>query len=372
VTPLRIALVHPYRWPEVRRGAERYLEDLALYLSGAGHQVDVVTGTSGRSSWSTVHGTGKWVRRHVWAVPGSTRLGLGEVEVFGLAAVRPLVASRYDVVHGLTPTAALAGWVARRPTLYTVLGHPHRHQIPRAGAQRLAFTSAVRRSAMVAVLSEASAKALHDELGRRAEVLPPGIRLEQFAPDLAPRLGPPRVLFSASLSDRRKRADLAVAAFGRLLEHHPEARLSLSGEGDVAWALPERSVGAERLRAAIDLPGVGDPGQQPERYRQATVTLLPSEHEAFGLALVESLACGTPVVCTPSGGMPEIAGAPGVGVVAESAEPAALADALRRAVDLARDPATPGRCVAQARRWSWDEVGPRHEALYRRLARRSC
>ena len=46
--PLRVALVHPYSWPEVRRGGERYLADLAWYLDRAGHEVAVVTGTTGQ------------------------------------------------------------------------------------------------------------------------------------------------------------------------------------------------------------------------------------------------------------------------------------------------------------------------------------
>ena len=42
-----VALVHPYSWPEVKRGGERYLADIAWYLGEAGHTVDVITGTSG-------------------------------------------------------------------------------------------------------------------------------------------------------------------------------------------------------------------------------------------------------------------------------------------------------------------------------------
>src|SRR5439155_26035519 len=47
--PLRIAVVHPFSWPEVRRGGERYLDDLVWYLTEAGHAVDVITGTTSPS-----------------------------------------------------------------------------------------------------------------------------------------------------------------------------------------------------------------------------------------------------------------------------------------------------------------------------------
>ncbi len=45
----------------------------------------------------------------------------------------------------------------------------------------------------------------------------------------------------------------------------------------------------------------------PVAYQAADLTVMPSQSfEGFGLAILESLACGTPVVCTPVGGMPEI------------------------------------------------------------------
>jgi glycosyltransferase involved in cell wall biosynthesis len=155
-----------------------------------------------------------------------------------------------------------------------------------------------------------------------------------------------------------------------LLDEFPDARLVLSGAGDPEWALPTGPQSAA-VRDAIDVVGPGDPDEVPARYREATLTVLPAEHEAFGLALVESLACGTPAVCTPQGGMPEILDDPAVGRVAAAATPEALAEAMRQVLAMSGDSGLPGRCVAQARRFSWeDAVGPAHEAQYRALCRR--
>ena len=361
---LRIAIVHPFPWPEVRRGAERYLDDLSRYLAERGHEVVVITGTHGRGRRDQ-RSDGVTVRYRRHLPPGPiARFGITRVETFGMQALAALLRERADVVHAFTPSAALAGRLARLPTLYTVLGHPTAAQLPSDRVPRMLFASAVRTATVTAVLSHASAAALASSLGTTSIVLPPGVRLECFPPNLEPRTGPPRMLFSASLSDPRKRADLAVAVLARVLERHPESRLGLSGEGDAGWVLAAASDLGAPVRAAIDVLGAGDPAEVPGRYRSATVTILPSEHEAFGLALLESLASGTPVVCSPAGGMPEIVSR-AVGNVAASSAPDALAEAVEATIALAVHPTTSSSCVERARRWSWDSaVGPAHERLY--------
>lgn len=365
---MRIALVHPYAWPEVRRGAERYVDDLAAYLVQVGHEVTIVTGTHGDASIDRRPDGAVVVRRPHRAVRGARRVGAGEVETFGLPAFAPLRRASVDVVHAMTPTSALAARAAGRPTLYTVLGHPTADQIPLEPAPRLAFRAALRTATEVAVLSQASAVALAQSTGRPAVVLPPGIRTGAFPAELQPRTGPPRLLFSASLSDPRKHARLAVHAFALLLERRPAARLVLSGQGDPSALLAVAAESGDHVRAAVDAPGPGDPQEVPGRYRGASVTVLPAEHEAFGLALVESLATGTPVVCGPGGGMPEIV-TPEVGRVVPSLDAAALADTMDDALALAAEPATPARCAARAAWWDWaGRVGPEHVAVYDRLA----
>lgn len=360
---MRIALVHPHPWPEVRRGAERYLEDLTSYLAAHDHDVTVITGTTGPAAGGTDGHVTRVLRPHV-RFRGMHRLGLSEIETFAMRAVGPLRRARPDVVHAFTPSAALAGRLTRRPTVYTVLGHPDAGQLPATGLVRGLFLSAVRRATVTTVLSRASAAALEATAGAGAVVLPPGVRLDRFVPALDPRRGPPRILFSGSLTDPRKHVELVVAAFAIVLQRHPDARLALSGEGDPARAL---AGAGEQLRSAVDALGPGTVEDVPGRYREATVTVLPAEHEAFGLVLVESLACGTPAVCTPAGGMPEIVGRE-VGAVAATTDPGALADAVERALALAADPATPKACVERARRWDWDaSVGPGHVRLYEQL-----
>jgi phosphatidylinositol alpha-mannosyltransferase len=200
---------------------------------------------------------------------------------------------------------------------------------------------------------------------RGVEVLPPGTRLERFPPNLEPRTGPVRILFASALDDRRKGLDVAVRAFGRLLDDRPEARLILAGPGDPAWALA--GAGAAVL-AATDVLGVGELTDVAGRYQTATMTILPAQDEAFGLVLVESLASGTPVICADQGGMPAIVEDEKIGRVVPFGDDVALAAAMAGVGRLAREPGTPSRCADHARSWDWTiSIGPAHEDLYTKV-----
>jgi glycosyltransferase involved in cell wall biosynthesis len=228
----------------------------------------------------------------------------------------------------------------------------------------------VRTATEVTALSQASSEAWAAAFGRTSVVVPPGVRLDRFAPALAPRLGPPRVLLSADATDRRKGVVQLLAAFARVLERRPDARLQVSSIGDWTWALETLGPDRKRVVAATDSLGPGTPEEVPARYRQATVTVLASSAEAFGMALVESLASGTPVVCNDDGGMPSIVSDPAIGRVANAADPVALSAAIIDAIDLAAQSGTAERCVAHAANWDWaSAVGPAHEALYEKVAR---
>lgn len=108
-----------------------------------------------------------------------------------------------------------------------------------------------------------------------------------------------------------------------------------------------------------------------ERYGRAWATCLPSTHDSFGMALLESLACGTPLVTTTHSAPQELV-APGLtGELCAPEDPADLAAACMRALALARDPATAGRCRRSAEPYDWDGgLAPLCEGLYQGLDKR--
>ncbi|NET53910.1 MAG: glycosyltransferase, partial [Merismopedia sp. SIO2A8] len=82
--------------------------------------------------------------------------------------------------------------------------------------------------------------------------------------------------------------------------------LAIAGKGPLRDAL-EAQVTALNLNHSVHFLGFLPDEQLPLAYQAADLTIMPSQSlEGFGLVLLESLASGTPVLCTPVGGMPEV------------------------------------------------------------------
>ena len=366
MSTLRIGLVSPHSWPEVTRGGERYLHDLAWYLSGRGHRVEVLSGTDGPRYEETVDGA-RFVRLHHRLPARLAARGTTKWDTFGAIAAPALLRRRYDVVQALAATSAVAARVAGQRTIFTAMGHPTEDQFGWRPLDRRLFQAALIAAHITVAPSEPSARQIRLLFGRPALALSPGVRTADFPANLAPRDGPPRLLFSGDAAVRRKGLDHLLRAMPAVLERFPDTRLELLGGGEHEWAFEALGDDFGRVERAVDVLG-RQSGDVSRYYREATVTVLPAKQEAFGLVLVESLASGTPVVCSDDGGMPDIVSTAEVGRRAPFGAPPQLAAALIEAIELARDRDTPARCTEHARRWDWqDAVGPAHEALYARL-----
>jgi phosphatidylinositol alpha-mannosyltransferase len=197
-------------------------------------------------------------------------------------------------------------------------------------------------------------------------VVPGGVDLRTMAPPAADgggRAEAPTLLFSAALGEARKGLATLLEAMPLIAEAEPDVRLWLSGSGDPGPFLDAAPPAAvERT----ELLGPGESDRQHERYGAAWATCLPSTHDSFGMVLVESLACGTPVVVSTHGAPKELV-EPGVnGELCEAGDAAGLAAAAVRALRLARDPSTTTRCRDSARPFDWREgIAPLVEGLYR-------
>ena len=108
----------------------------------------------------------------------------------------------------------------------------------------------------------------------------------------------------------------------------PQARYApdaVSGGGAAAVAIEESPAD---VRARVVLPGYIDETEKAALLSAATALAFPSLYEGFGFPVLEAQACGTPVVCSDTSSLPEVAGEGAL--LVDPLDTAALAAALRR------------------------------------------
>jgi len=163
-----------------------------------------------------------------------------------------------------------------------------------------------------------------------------------------------------------------VEATDLLLARGIPVELWLIGEGRERARL-EAAIRTQELDECVHLPGYQP---HPDEYvRQCHVYVQPSRSEGFGLALVEAMGCGVPVIATAVGGAPEIV-EPGVtGWLLPEATPGALASVLEEAWRLGPEQLRAMGLRARsavAGRFEPAEYKSRLEALYRQFAPRKA
>ncbi|MEQ8331053.1 MAG: N-acetyl-alpha-D-glucosaminyl L-malate synthase BshA [Longimicrobiales bacterium] len=205
----------------------------------------------------------------------------------------------------------------------------------------------------------------------RVEVIPNFIDTDVWRPDrepchrasLAP--GGEKIVMHVSNFRALKRVDQVVEIFERIQREVP-ARLVMIGDG------PERPRAAARaaeLGLRDQVLFLGKHASVDELLSCADLFLLPSETESFGLAALEALACGAPVVASRVGGLPEVVDD---GVSGYLFPVGAVEDMADAGVALLSDEALHARFAEAGRalaveRFSARSVVPRYEAYYERV-----
>jgi teichuronic acid biosynthesis glycosyltransferase TuaC len=193
---------------------------------------------------------------------------------------------------------------------------------------------------------------------RAIRVIPNGVDLDKFYPHdrTAARtsLNIPtdeKVVVSVGSLTESKNHSLLISAFAKLLNSHPDSKLYIVGEGSLRATL-ENLVRAHQLEQKITLAGQRPNDQLSLWFSAADVSCLTSRREGWPNVLMESLACGTPVVATRVGGVPEILSSPELGTLVEQ-NSQSVAEGLKQALEKKWDR---GALVQHAQKRSWNDV----------------
>ena len=354
------ALLNFGYWPEVQRGNERIVHDLAVELARRGHSPVIVTSHSGRRTESAEEGV-RVVRN--WRPPDlPLRLRRFQENLTHLPfSYRELTGSNPDLAVAFFPTDAVAasrwGRKAGRPAVFSFTGIFGRENVSNLRLRRRILEVAALETDAVLALSEAARDSIWRWLSVEARVIYPGVDLSRFGPgDRAPV---PTIGCAADAGDGRKRVPLLVRAFTQVRKQRLDAELLLVEPTHRNLAAELRGTPGVRL-----VPRGVDTAQTI--FQNSWASALPSKREAFGLVLIESLACGTPVVASNDGAFPEIIDRPEVGQLFDGDE-RDLATALLETLDLADNPSVSEACRSRAGDFSIERSGESHENLFREL-----
>ena len=414
--PLRI-LFTAYRGNMRCGGQGIYLWFLARELARLGHHIEVLVGPPYpdpmpfAADVDELHDDrfwGKWFMKdyahflprenpaavlsplRLWEL-GASRIGFFpepaafSVRAFRATAARLRAGFFYDLVHdvqclgwGLLGIRALGLPVVatihhpltidrrasfRRDTkLSEAVGTVEFHPV---GMQR--FVS--RRLDAVITSSQASAREIRRDFGiadERLHMLGNGLDTELFRPDAQVPRVPGEILCVGRTSDPNKGVAFLVRALAKL---PPDVRLVLVDEDhplhDARKLAAKLGVAPERLR----ITGRVETDQLVRLYQRASLVVVPSLYEGFGLPAAEAMACGAPVVASRAGALPEVMETGGGGLLVAPGDPDALAKGI---ATLLEQPEARARLGAEARArviaaYSWPRIAERTAALYRRV-----
>ena len=373
-SPLRICFI-AYRGNMRCGGQGVYLWFLARELARLGHQIDVLVGPPYPDPMPFANSVtaipnerfwGKWFlreRRQLIPRPRPLRifeplnfcelaasyLGfLPEPLAFSVRAFREVAArlragTHYDIIHDVQCLGyGILGIRKFGIPVVTTVHHPLtidrrasferdeslREAIGTMGFYPVAMQGFVaRRLDGLFTSSTVSAREIRRDFRvptERIRMVANGVDIELFRPAPDAERNANEILCVGRSSDPNKGIENLITSLARLPHH---LRLTLVDDDHPNNPARKR---ARRLGCAdrLDITGRIDRDELVRRYQRASLVVVPSRYEGFGLAAVEAMACGTPVVACAAGALTEVVGAADGGVLVPPDNPDALASAI--------------------------------------------
>jgi len=403
--PLKICLLS-YRSNPHSGGQGVYLKNLSRSLTDLGHDVTVVSGPPGPQLDGDIP-----VRRipcldlynpeALFRVPslpelsrplnliewlGVSTTGFPEPFTFGIRAYRFLAHHNngYDIVHDNQSLSYGLWAIARKiPTVATV---HHPITVDRDIAVRsvtalwekfkhLRWHSFIRMQKMVArtlnriiTVSENARRDISRDFvipEDRFRVVSNGIDIDRFHPIPEIPREKNRIIATNSSDTPLKGLHYLVQAVARISVRRP-IQLHIVGELKEGGSIDRliRSLGIGR---AIRFTGRIHHSEFVRQYAKASVAVVPSVYEGFGLPVGEAMACGVPVISTTGGALPEVVGK--AGILVPPADPDALAEAITSILDHPERAEALGRAGRDRvkHRFTWKRAAQHTVDVYREV-----
>ena len=306
----------------------------------------------------------------------------GEHELHMAEFARQLaLAARFDLLHshhwfsGMAAVPVAREWGVPHVQSFHSIAAPESTELAEGERpespgrlQGEAFLASV--SDRVVAVSNAEARTAVERLKAapaRLRVIHPGVDSVAFAPRGVGSEGRPTVLVAARL-EPLKGVDLAISMLAELpVDTRPLLQVAGGPSADLDFVDSLTEL-ARELGVGDDVAFLGprNRGQLAELMRAASLVLVPSHSETYGLVALEAAASGVPVVAGAVGGLNEAVRDGVTGVLLPTRDPAAWADVVAR---LLADPAERARLGAAGREYalgrSWDSVALSLATVYR-------
>jgi glycogen(starch) synthase len=204
------------------------------------------------------------------------------------------------------------------------------------------------------------------EITPRSSVIYNGLTAPTFNPQPIP-FDPPRLLCLGRLV-AEKGFDLALAAFATVLHRFPNARLVIGGDGPEREKLHQQAI-ALGLVDSVEFAGRIPPEKVSHFIDTATLVLIPSRLEGFGLVALEAAFMGRPVVAARVGGLPEVVAHEQTGLLVEGNQSSGVAQAIVRLLEHPELATQMGQAARERARqkFNWHRYVDDYDALYRKL-----
>lgn len=204
---------------------------------------------------------------------------------------------------------------------------------------------------------------------RKITVIENGIDTSLFAPQ---EKSVTNELLCVSILDKYhvfKGIDYLIEAMATIRKTIPDIHLTIVGEGELKETFMQQ---AQNLGVAEHISFAGYKSQEelPAYYSRSQLFILPSvDTEGYGIVLLESLSCATPVITTSIAGLSTVVKSQGLGAIVEAKSSVAIADAV---ISLLKDKAALHKMSSKSReyvvnRYSWEQIALQVSALYQSL-----